>query len=159
MGDRFRRRGRMLLDRFRSPGWWTRRNAYRTGWQVAHEFAVTQHRVLHELVDFCGVGMVIVNRRHDNYKEPLHRYVVRSRVDLRETIIPFFRAHPLRTAKRANFEKSAYCVDLIDRGVHRDPEGLMRIAEVAQTTNRRKPRNDLIRILRDHTPEVQDTGS
>src|SRR5215207_6961520 len=114
---------------------------------------------LHELVDFFGVGMVIVSRRHDNDKEPLHRYVVRSRVDLRETMIPFFRAHPVRTAKRANFEKFAYRVDLIDRGVHLDPEGLIRIAEVAETMNRRKPRSDLIRILRDHTPEVQDTGS
>jgi hypothetical protein len=139
------------------------RSAYRTGWQVAHEFAVTQGassiECLHELVDFFGVGMVIVNRRHDNHKEPLYRHVVRSRVDLRETVIPFFRAHPLRTAKRANFEKFAYCVDLIDRGDHLDPEGLIRIAEVAQTMNHRKPRHDLIRILRDHTPEVQDTGS
>jgi hypothetical protein len=60
------------------------RSGYRTGWQVAHEFAVTQGassiECLHELVDFFGVGMVIVNRRHDNHKEPLHRYVVRSRL-------------------------------------------------------------------------------
>jgi hypothetical protein len=25
--------------------------------------------------------------------------------------------------------------------------------------NRRKPRDELIRILRDHTPEIQDIGS
>jgi hypothetical protein len=139
------------------------RSGYRTGWQVAHEFAVTQGAssvaCLHELVEFFGVGSVIVNRRHDNHKEALHRYVVRSRMDLLKTVIPFFRAHPLRTAKRANFEKFAYCVELIDRGIHKSPEGLIRIAEVAETMNRQKPRSELIRILRDHTPEVQDTGS
>jgi hypothetical protein len=31
--------------------------------------------------------------------------------------------------------------------------------QVAQTMNRRKARPDLVRILRDHTPEIQDTGS
>jgi hypothetical protein len=48
---------------------------------------------------------------------------------------------------------------MIDRGVHLSHTGLADIAEIAQTMNRRKPRADLIRILRDHTPEVQDTGS
>jgi hypothetical protein len=27
-----------------------------------------------------------------------------------------------------------------------------------QTMNRRKPRHELIRILRGHTPDIQDTG-
>ena len=36
--------------------------------------------------------------------------------------------------------------------------GLVEIAEIAQTMNHRKPRHDVIRILRDHTPDVRDTG-
>jgi hypothetical protein len=31
------------------------------------------------------------------------------------------------------------------------------IVEVMQTMNRKKPRHDLIRILRGHTPDIQDT--
>jgi hypothetical protein len=138
------------------------RSAYRTGYQVSHEFAVTQGAssvgVLEDLVDFFGVGAVVVNRRNDSHKEPLYRYVVRVRSDLLGTIIPFFRRHHLRTTKHRNFEKFAYCVELMDRGVHLSPEGLVRIAEVAQTMNRQKPRADLIRILRGHTPDVRDTG-
>ena len=45
------------------------RRGYRTGWQVAHEFAVTQGarsvQCLHELGEFFGVGQVVRNTRPD----------------------------------------------------------------------------------------------
>jgi len=139
------------------------RRGYKTGWQVAHEFAVAQGassiRCLHELREFFGVGAVIANRRYDNHREHLYRYVVRRRADLVERIIPFFERHPLRTAKRANFEKFAQVVWMVDNGCHLTRDGLVEIAEIAQTMNRRKPRSELIGILRGHTPEVRDTGS
>jgi LAGLIDADG endonuclease len=139
------------------------RKGYRVGYQVFHEFAVTQGArsigCLEDLVEFFGVGSVIANRRHDNHREHLYRYVVRRRADLIETIIPFFVEHPLRSSKQRDFEKFARCIELIDGDVHRTREGLADIAEIAQTMNRQKPRQDLIRILRGHTPEIQDTGS
>ena len=138
------------------------RSGYRTGYQVAHEFVVTQGAqsvcCLHELESFFGVGQVIANRRYDNHREHLYRYVVRRRTDLIETIIPFFRAHPMHSSKQRNFEKFACCVELIDRGQHLSREGLADIVEVAQTMNRQKPRDELLRILRGHTPNIQDTG-
>ena len=138
------------------------RKGYRTGYQVSHEFAVTQGAksvsCLHELVEFFGVGSVLVNRRYDNHKEHLYRYAVRRRSDLIETIIPFFAAHPMHSSKQRDFEKFARCVDMIDQDVHRTQSGLADIAEIVQTMNRQKPRQSLIRILRDHTPEIQDTG-
>jgi hypothetical protein len=77
------------------------RKGYKTGYQVAHEFAVTQGAksasCLDELVDFFGVGGIIANKRYDNHKEHLYRYVVRRRKDLIETIIPFFLAHPMHS--------------------------------------------------------------
>ena len=139
------------------------RKGYKTGYQVAHEFAVTQGAksasCLDELVDFFGVGSIIANKRYDNHKEHLYRYVVRRRKDLIETIIPFFLAHPMHSSKQQDFEKFVRCVEMIDAGIHLTHQGLADIAEIAQTMNRQKPRQDLIRILRDHTPEVQDTGS
>ncbi len=139
------------------------RKGYKTGYQVAHEFAVTQGAksasCLDELVDFFGVGSIIANKRYDNHKEHLYRYVVRRRKDLIETIIPFFLAYPMHSSKQRDFEKFARCVEMIDAGVHRTHQGLADIAEITQTMNRQKPRQELIRILRDHTPEVQDTGS
>jgi LAGLIDADG endonuclease len=141
----------------------TGRKGYKTGYQVAHEFAVTQGAksvsCLYELVDFFNAGSVIANRRHDNHKEHLYRYVVRRRRDLIDTIIPFFKAHPMHSSKQQDFEKFACCVGMIDAGAHRTHAGLADIAEITQTMNRQKSRRDLIRILRDHTPEIQDTGS
>ena len=138
------------------------RKGYKTGYQVAHEFAVTQGAksvsCLEDLVKFFKVGSVIANRRDDNHREHLNRYVVRRRSDLIDTIIPFFQAYPLHSSKRRDFEKFSRCVMLIEAGVHRTHTELADIAEIAQTMNREKPRHDLIRILRDHTPEVQDTG-
>ena len=49
------------------------RTGYRTGYQVSHEFAVTQGAssvsCLHELREFFGVGMVVANRRYDDHRE------------------------------------------------------------------------------------------
>ena len=138
------------------------RKGYRTGYQVAHEFAVTQGAksisCLHELHGFFGVGQVIVNNRYDNHKEHLYRYVVRKRKDLLEVVIPFFRQNPMHSSKQKDFEKFAQCVELIESGRHLTPSGLIEIIEIAQTMNRQKPRNELIRILRDHMPNFQDIG-
>ena len=137
------------------------RSGYKTGFQVAHELAVTQGEsaleCLRELREFFEVGQVLANRRYDNHREHLYRYVVRRRKDLLDTIIPFFRAYPLRTPKRDNFEKFALCVELVAAG-HHLANGLIEIIEIAQTMNRKKPRHELIRILRGHTPDIPDTG-
>lgn len=138
------------------------RRGYGTGYQVTHEFVVTQGEqsvsCLDDLRDFFGVGQVIVNKRYDDHREHLYRYVVRKRADLVDTVIPFFRRHPLRSSKRQNFEKFARCVDLIAANRHLTARGVIEIAEIAETMNRRKSRQDLIGILRGHTPNALDTG-
>jgi hypothetical protein len=138
------------------------RSGYTTGYQVSHEFVVTQGAssvsCLDDLCEFFGAGKVYVNRRHDNHREHLYRYVVCRREDLLERVIPFFREYPLRTAKRLDFEKFSACVELMAHGRHKTHAGLAEIVEVMQTMNRRKPRHELIRILRGHTPDIQDTG-
>ncbi len=139
------------------------RKGYKAGHQAAHRFVVTQgvgsRSALEEQENFFGVGRIYVNKRHDNHREHLAQFIVNRKEDLLGTVVPFFEAHPLRTRKQADFAGFARCVRMIDEGLHRDRRGLIEIAEVAQTMNRRTPRSDLIRILRGHTPEVQDTGS
>ena len=138
------------------------RIGYRTGYQVSHEFAVTQGassaESLHGLRDFFDVGQVLANTRYDNHREHLYRYVVRRREDLLERIIPFFQRYPMRTSKQQNFEKFAACVERMSAGYHLTRDGLIEIARIAETMNRRKPRTDLIRILRGHTPDIHDSG-
>jgi hypothetical protein len=140
----------------------TSRRGYKTGYQVSHEFAVTQGAqsvaCLHELREFFGVGGVLINKRYDNHREHVFRYAVRRREDLLKVIIPFFRRHPMHSSKQQNFKKFARCVELISVGHHLRPEGLVEIAQIVETMNRRKPRQALIRILRDHTPNTLDTG-
>ena len=88
-----------------------------------------------ELAHFFGVGGVSINRRHDNHKEaPLPLSSSTGGDELLEVIVPFFRAHPLRTAKAVDFE--------LVRTMPRDLSllasistraGLIEIAEVAET--------------------------
>ncbi len=136
----------------------TERKGYVTGWQVSHEFVVTQGaksiRCLQEIKDYFGVGRIVINKRYDNHKEHLYRYVVRKRADLQKVIIPFFENNRLRTSKATDFQKFAQCMRLINTGDHRTHSGLIQIAQVSQTMNRQKSRQSLIRILRDYTPNT-----
>ena len=138
------------------------RVGYRTGYQLTHEFAVTQGaksvQCLEALRTYFGVGAVYANSRYDNHHEALYRFVVRKRSDLRDVVIPFFKEHPLRTAKAADFAKFAYCVERMESGQHLTRTGLADLVEIVATMNRRKPRTELIRILRDHTPDPETSG-
>ncbi len=73
----------------------------RLGWQVQHEFSVTQaapsRAVLEDLIEFFGRGSIIENNRRDNHRDRLMRYAVKRRSDLVHVIIPYFEDHPLRT--------------------------------------------------------------
>jgi hypothetical protein len=140
-----------------------KRRGYKVGYQVAHRFVVTQGMgscsALEELRAFFGVGRIYVNQRQDDHREHLGQFIVNRRQDLLDTVIPFFEGHPLRTAKQHDFEKFACCMRLIAEDRQKDRSGLVEIAEIVETMNGKTPRLALIRILRGHTPEVQDTGS
>jgi len=53
------------------------RKGYKTGFQVAHQFVVTQGaksvECLQMMQEFFGVGRVYCNRRFDNHKEHLYQ--------------------------------------------------------------------------------------
>jgi hypothetical protein len=71
--------------------------------------------------------------------------------ELRDVIVPFFQENRLRTSKRENFEKFAEIIRMMDMRQHMTMAGIVAIAQIAQTMNRRKP-SEFLRILRDHTP-------
>jgi LAGLIDADG endonuclease len=138
------------------------RSGYKTGFQVVHRLAVTEGAsgaaALEDLQQFFGVGGIYRNRRRDNHREDLLQYRVSRLADLLEVVIPFFESNPLRTVKRADFEKFAACVRRVASGDHLTARGLLDIVEIAQTMNHRRSRPELIRILRGHTPNIRDTG-
>jgi hypothetical protein len=113
------------------------------GWQVFPEFVVTQggksERSLKLLQKHFGCGSIFVNRRYDNHREHIYRYCVRSRKELKERILPFFRENPLRTAKQEDFRHFCRILDQMDQGKHLTEKGLMIIAKRIEKMNRKKP--------------------
>ena len=111
------------------------------GWQVQHEFSVTQaatsRSALELLIEVFECGTLIENRRHDNHRVPLMRFSVKRRADLITKVIPFFEERPLRTAKQSDFELFSKVVRWMTLGVHLNQSGLARIARVTEQMNRR----------------------
>jgi hypothetical protein len=138
------------------------RRGYRNGYQVFHEFAVTQGKsslsALKEFGKFFRVGKIYINKRYDNHNEHLYRFVVRRRSELLSVIIPFFEKHKLRTAKKKDFEKFVRCIRLMSKNAHHKRDGLYKIAIIAKQMNRKKSGVNLARILRDHTPRPRSVS-
>ncbi len=134
------------------------RRGYQLGYQVFGEFAVTQGQKSRDslvaLTNFFGLGNLYINKRYDNHKEHMWRYTVRRGEELHKVIIPFFRKYPLRTAKNNDFVKFAQCMEIVRDRKHLTPDGLHKIAQIASTMNRQKPRPIIQSILRYHTPTV-----
>lgn len=133
------------------------RKGYKTGYQIFYEFAVTQGesslKSLEKMKDFFGVGSIYINKRYDNHKEHLQRYVVRKKDDLVNVIIPFFKKYELRTSKKKNFEIFAKCMVDIEKGKHLTKTGAIKIALMTEKMNHRKNRSKIIRILRNQTSD------
>lgn len=117
------------------------------GWQVMPEFVATQGErsldALKKLKRFFGCGNIFVNRRYDNHNYNLYRFCIRSLKDLNEKVVPFFREHPLQTAKRDEFERFAKIMDLTRERRHLSVEGVKQIAEIASQMNVKKNRSFL----------------
>ena len=132
-----------------------RNRVMRIGWQLQPVFAVVQGErsieCLELIQDHFRCGRIYRNRRHDNHKEDLMVYQVYRLGDLRDTIVPFFEANPLRTAKASDFKKFAAIIRMMDRKLHLSVEGLTHIAKIVETMNHRK-RSRFPGILRGHTP-------
>ena len=111
-----------------------RQPTMKIGWQILPEFRVVQHErdvsVLRQLREFFGCGQITVN--HGDRKE----LRIRGLKELSERVVPFFQAHPLRTVKRASFERFTEVIRLMQRGEHLTTEGLTQIRELAGRMNR-----------------------
>ena len=100
----------------------------KSGFQVMPEFVVTQGQksieALKGIKNFFGCGSIFINRRHDNHKENIYRFCVRTLRDLHEIVIPFFRENQLKTYKKHNFELFCTVVEMMIHQKHLTQEGL-----------------------------------
>jgi len=113
------------------------------GWQVQHEFSVTQaapSRAALDLVrEVFGCGSIIEQRRKDGRHHSLLRFSVKRRADLVTAVLPFFERNPLKTVKQLDFERFRSVLRLMQEGVHLTEAGLRRIAQETARMNRKAP--------------------
>lgn len=103
------------------------------------EFHVSQHvsskNVLELVRDTLDCGYVKANHRH-NPNDDTYVYVVRSRADLTDKVIPFFREFELRTCKQKDFEIFSEIVLRMQEGDHKTRQGLIELLKLAFSMNR-----------------------
>ena len=108
------------------------------GFQVLPEFTVVQHerdvQLLYALKAHFGCG--VVRNNHADRKA----YRVRGSEHLLQHIVPFFVKHPLKSGKRADFEKFRRVLLMMERGDHLTEEGVDKIRELAAGMNRGRSR-------------------
>jgi hypothetical protein len=138
----------------------------RFGWQLVPEFHVSQNPGKSEsgtsvdpaaLQRRLGCGRVRRNARAGGRDRSLV-FVVRSRSDLLEKVIPFFETHPILSEKRLEFEAFATVVRAMARGEHATTEGFGRLLRIAVQMNgggRYRRQDWSSRILRGHTPDTE----
>jgi len=119
-----------------------RNRGCRSGWQVQHEFSVTQaapsRPALEYLLEVFGCGYIIGQHRPRDHRQELLRFSVKRRIDLMSSVVPYFEANPLRTAKRADFDQFTHVLQMMQRGEHLSEDGLRAIASITETMNRRQ---------------------
>lgn len=110
----------------------------RIGWQVIPEFHVNQHKnsksVLELIQSTLGCGHVRPNHR-TNPNDVTWVLVVRSREDLVEKVVPFFKRFPLLTTKAEDFKKFSLIMEKIEMGLHRTHEGFKEILKISFSMN------------------------
>jgi len=135
--------GSFLVNIFQSP-------QAKSKWQVFPEFNVSQSLKGKDLLDklerFFACGHIYAhnarNIRQRNW-DPLYKYCVRSRSELKEIIIPFFRKYPpIGRSKRNDFERFVKVVEIMDRGEHLSKKGMRKVAKIATKMTHRKPFKD-----------------
>ncbi len=132
-----------------------RNEATTLGWQVQPQFVVVQAASSVKVRSRCfGTTSTVARSRatqeQTTHRESQYRYVVRRFADLDGVIVPFFKEFRLLSSKRENFEKFVSVLELMKRRRHLEMSGLVEIATIVETMNRRAPA--VSRILRGHTP-------
>lgn len=142
--------------------------------QMQPELSIVQHErdraLLERFIPFFGCGSVSVNR--SDATSTRYHYRVKSVAKLHNNVLPFYRAHPLLTCKRNDFELLERIVSLMHSGYH--TQSLHNFLEVidlgetlsergqvssARTRAKREKVNAVLAILRQElseNPEITD---
>jgi hypothetical protein len=137
-----------------------RHPAHHLGYYFQPEFFIYQHRVRRELLEMAMEFFQVGRIRPKPGNPDVLVYSVISRPAITEHVLPFLRTYMRYSARTSDYETFGLVVDLMNRGVHREPRGLARIARLAYSMNmkgkqRRMALDEILdRILRGHTPDT-----
>ena len=112
----------------------SKREKFIVGWETKPSFSVSQNEdraqilFLMQKVFKCGFS------RRD-YSDKTLKYEVRSLNDLVEKIIPHFEKYPLLSEKQKDFEFFKQVCFLMQRNLHRNKKGLLKIMNFAFQMN------------------------
>ena len=108
-------------------------------WQLVPEFQISQHessvKVLELIKRTLDCGYIKPNHQ-SNEKDVTWVYVVRSREDLTNKVIPFFQKYQLRTSKKNDFDIFTEIVLKMCEGKHKTKHGLIELLTLAFSMNR-----------------------
>ena len=126
------------------------RSRFVTGIEVRPSFMIAQNKrsveVLKEIQAYFGCGGLRFVNSDQTYK-----FEVRKTQDLIKKVIPHFEKFPLKTSKRADFEKFKIICGLVYQSKHLNTKYLEEIIDLAYSMNasgkRKYTREELLRNL------------
>ena len=115
---------------------------YRAGYRIQLHFHLKMQERDRELLEkvrnTIGCGGVYFQKEQRANHCQCYRYTMSAERDIQETVIPFFRKHPLQSAsKSASFEIFCQIATLVKKGVHLTPEGIEKIRELKSRMNQK----------------------
>ena len=115
-----------------------RKADYKVSWQVVMSFNVSQKdpTILKIIQKRLSCGIIKVRKR-----DGLFSYDATNPADIIHKVIPFFERYPvLSVSKVKNFSIFCQIARLMEKGAHRNPDGLRKILKLRETINEGKGR-------------------
>ena len=116
--------------------------AYRSGWRIQLNFHIKLQEIdkslLYAVRNTLNCGNVYFQREKRKNHVQCYRYTVSSQHDVFEKIIPFFKAHRLKTnSKNKNFKIFCQIARLVQQGKHLEVSGIEKICLLKSQMNQR----------------------
>ena len=117
-------------------------DAYRAGYGVQLHFHIKMQerdrQLLEKVRNTIGCGAVYFQKEQRANHCQCYRYTVSAQRDIQETVIPFFKKHPLQSAsKAASFKIFCQIAERVRAGKHLTPEGIEAIRTLKTRMNQK----------------------
>ena len=103
------------------------------GWQIITEFHLSQNpggrNILEAFRDRIGAGYIKPNHPK-NHKDKTWVLIVKDRVQIRNSLLPFFEKHPLHSQRKQQFHIFKKVFSMIEKKKHLDFDGFKKTVDL-----------------------------